>query len=190
LKRMRERDDRVWIATDASRVGFDMPDVRVVIHIGLKSKSRDQIQESGRGGRDGMRSEGIVMRAVQRFSREVIGIGERWIEEEMKECVRKDVCRRRVINREMDRRSDRFGCDVGEQKCDVCQGRAKGEKRGRMVVWKNKEDLRARQVRRVDEKEVQRERALHDWSNDSIEEEEEEDNQDRVKVWNDDRVRV
>ena len=41
LKRMGERDDRVWIATDASRVGFDMPDVRVVIHIGLKNKSRD-----------------------------------------------------------------------------------------------------------------------------------------------------
>ena len=41
LKRMKERDDRVWIATNASRVGFDMPDVRVVIHIGLKNKSRD-----------------------------------------------------------------------------------------------------------------------------------------------------
>ena len=75
------------------------------------------------------------MRAVQKFSREVIGIGNRWVEEEMKECVRKDVCRRRVINKEMDRRGDRFGCDIGEQKCDVCQGRAKGEKRGRMDVW-------------------------------------------------------
>ena len=41
LKRMRERDDRVWIATNASRVNFDMPDVRVAIHIGLKNKSRD-----------------------------------------------------------------------------------------------------------------------------------------------------
>jgi len=38
---MRERDDRVWIATNVLRVCFDMPDVRVVIHIGLKNKSRD-----------------------------------------------------------------------------------------------------------------------------------------------------
>ena len=137
-----------------------------------------------------MRSEGIIMRAVQKFSREVIGIGERWVEEELKECVRRDVCRRKVINREMDGRGDRFGCEVGEQKCDVWKGRAKGEKRGRMVVWNDEEDFKARQVRRVDEKEVQRERALHDLSNDSIEEEEEEDNWDRVRVLNDDRVRV
>ena len=41
LKRMRERDDRVWIVTNASGVDFDTPDVRVVIHIGLKNKSRD-----------------------------------------------------------------------------------------------------------------------------------------------------
>jgi len=137
-----------------------------------------------------MRSEGIIMRAVQKFSREVIGIGNRWVEEELKECVRRDVCRRKVINREMDGRGDRFGHEVGEQKCDVCQGWAKGEKRGRMVVWNDEEDLRARQVRRVDEKEVQREKALYDLSNDSIEEEEEEDKQDRVKVLNDDTVGI
>jgi len=137
-----------------------------------------------------MRSEGIIMRAVQKFSREVIGIGDRWVEGELKECVRRDVCRRRVIKREMDGRGDSFGCEVGEQKCDVCQGKAKGEKRGRMVVWNDEEDFRARQVRRVDEKEVQRGRALYDLSNDSIEGEEEEDNEDRVRVLNDDRVRV
>ena len=41
-----------------------------------------------------------------------------------------------------------------------------------MVVWNDEEDFGARQVRRVDEREVQRERALYDLSNDSIEEEE------------------
>jgi len=137
-----------------------------------------------------MRSEVIIMRALQKFGREVIGIGERWVEEEMKEYVRGDICRRRVIDREMDGRGNRFGCKVGEQRCNVCQGRARGEKRKRMIVWNDEEDLRARQAIRVDEKEVQRERALYDMSNDSIEEEEGEVNQDRVRVLNDERVRV
>jgi len=51
LKGMREGDDRVWVATNAFGVGIDMPDGRVVIHIGLKNKSTDYIQESGRADR-------------------------------------------------------------------------------------------------------------------------------------------
>jgi len=63
----------------------------------------------------------------------VIGIGEGWVESEMKEFIAADVCRRIVIDREMDGRGDRLGCKVGKQRCDVCQGRARGQKRRRVV---------------------------------------------------------
>ena len=68
LKRMREGEERVWVATNALGVGIDIPNIRVVIHIGAKNKVRDYVQESGRAGRDGSKSEGIIMRAVQRLS--------------------------------------------------------------------------------------------------------------------------
>ena len=164
LKRMREGDERVWVATNALGVGIDIPNIRVVIHIGVKEKMRDYVQESGRAGRDSERSEGIIMRSVQKFSREVIGIGERWVEEEMREYVKGEVCRRKVIDREMDGRGDRMGCEVGELRCDVCKGQVRGGKRRRMVVNNKGDELRATQVRRIREREEERTRVLYDIS--------------------------
>ena len=111
------------------------------------------------------------MRAVQRFGTGVIGVGERWVENEMKELMGGDVCRRVVIDREMDGRGDRFGCEVGEERCDVCQGRARGRKRRRMVVWNDEEDIRPTQLMRVQERERLRERSLYDLSSDGVVEE-------------------
>ena len=166
LERMRQGDERVWVATNALGVGIDIPNIRVVIHVGVKRKVRDYVQESGRGGRDGQRSEGIIMRSVQRFGNQTIGIGEGWVEEEMKELVKGEVCRRKVIDREMDGRGDRWGCEIGEERCDVCQGRARGGKRRRMVVNNDEEDLRATQVVRVREREQERVNRLYDLSSD------------------------
>ena len=38
------------------------------------------------------------------------------------------------MDREMDGRGDRTGCEMGEERCDVCQGRPRGEKRRRIRV--------------------------------------------------------
>lgn len=67
LKRTREGDERVLVATNALDVGIDIPKIRVVIRFGVKKTIRDYVQESGRAGRDKMRSEGLIMRVVQRF---------------------------------------------------------------------------------------------------------------------------
>ena len=52
---------RVVVASNAFGLGIDQPDVRVVIHIGPIHRMRDYGQESGRGGRDGQRSEAIIL---------------------------------------------------------------------------------------------------------------------------------
>jgi len=54
-------DGRVIVATNAFGLGIDEPDIRVVIHVGPIYQKRRYGQESGRAGRDGQRSEGIIM---------------------------------------------------------------------------------------------------------------------------------
>jgi superfamily II DNA helicase RecQ len=43
------------------RLGVDVPDVRLVVHAGMPNQSRDYVQESGRAGRDGIRSQAVVV---------------------------------------------------------------------------------------------------------------------------------
>jgi hypothetical protein len=40
-------------------------------------------------------------------------------------------CRRVVLDEQMDGRVDRIVCEVGEEKCDICQGSLRGVKRNR-----------------------------------------------------------
>jgi superfamily II DNA helicase RecQ len=59
-------DGQVVVATNAFGLGIDRPDVRVVIHIGPIYQMRNYSQESGRAGRDGKRSEAIILMPVER----------------------------------------------------------------------------------------------------------------------------
>jgi superfamily II DNA helicase RecQ len=49
---------------NAFGLGVDVPDVRVVIHAGAIYQMRNYSQESGQGGRDGKRSEAIMVMRV------------------------------------------------------------------------------------------------------------------------------
>ncbi|KAK6591474.1 hypothetical protein H4I95_12188 [Botrytis cinerea] len=59
-------DGRVVVATNAFGLGIDRPDVRVVVHIGPIYQMRNYSQESGRAGRDGKRSDAIILMPVGR----------------------------------------------------------------------------------------------------------------------------
>lgn len=63
LKKLVEYQERVFVATNALGLGIDAPYIRVVVHVGVRSKIRDYGQESGRAGRDGHKSEAIVLRS-------------------------------------------------------------------------------------------------------------------------------
>jgi superfamily II DNA helicase RecQ len=53
--------ERVIVASNAFGLGIDRPDVRAVIHVGPIHQMKSYGQESGRAGRDGQRSEAIIM---------------------------------------------------------------------------------------------------------------------------------
>ncbi|KAL2835637.1 P-loop containing nucleoside triphosphate hydrolase protein [Aspergillus pseudodeflectus] len=48
-------------ATNALGMGVDIPDIRVIFHIGMPRTLLDYAQESGRAGRDGQASEAIII---------------------------------------------------------------------------------------------------------------------------------
>jgi superfamily II DNA helicase RecQ len=52
---------RVIVATSALGMGMDIPDVRCIIHIDWPFTMLDYAQESGRAGRDGLRSEAVLI---------------------------------------------------------------------------------------------------------------------------------
>jgi len=133
--------ERVFTATNALGLGIDAASIRVVIHVGLKDKMREYAQESGRAGRDGLKSEAITLRGywVGRDGKRKVEKG--WkMEASMKDSIEGKECRRVVLDKEMDGRSDRRGCEVEEEKCDVCDSKVRGRKRRWVEVEGARED--------------------------------------------------
>jgi RecQ family ATP-dependent DNA helicase len=131
-------DGRVVIATNAFGLGIDEPNVRCVIHVGTIYRLRSFAQESGRAGRDGARSQSIIMmpqgmaESLQKVRPRPISRvrGGRQTESEKRMAEAEKVqrfmsgarCRRVYLDEEMDGRRDRIGCEDGEEACDVCVG--------------------------------------------------------------------
>jgi len=63
LQQLTNGQEQVFAATNALGLGIDAQSIRVVVHVGISKKMRNYVQESGRAGRDGLKSEAIIMRA-------------------------------------------------------------------------------------------------------------------------------
>lgn len=104
---------RIVVATIAFGMGLDCPSVRQVIHWGPSSDIESFIQETGRGGRDGMLSSSLVL----------FGKGDmQHVSDSMQSyCTNSKVCRRKLLFHDFDGFSEiKFPCKSCLC-CDVCQ---------------------------------------------------------------------
>lgn len=122
---VKEKDGTI-VSTNVLGLGLDIRDIRAVVHAGGPRLVREFGQESGRAGRDGLRSISVVVvaglkaekqRRTRSNTRE-----EGWFEAEMEEYIYGDGCRREVIDRVMDGQVGRTECGAGEERCDRCGG--------------------------------------------------------------------
>jgi ferredoxin len=109
------------MATNTLGLGINVPDIRVVLHLEMPYRMAEYAQQSGRAGRDGQRSEAIVIlldaQGISRKPRPLISA-----HAATDDYIRGDVYRRVILDSVIDGRDDCTGCEEGEELCDVCQG--------------------------------------------------------------------
>ena len=120
------RKERVIVATSALGMGVDIADVRCIIHMDWPFSMLDYAQESGRAGRDNLRSEAIliVQQGQQRIDDKKQEADQGLVREYVQGQGDKVGCRRIVLDGYLDGNKSRSGCkdDESEQMCDVCCG--------------------------------------------------------------------
>jgi ATP-dependent DNA helicase RecQ len=129
LEQFLEADAAVMVATIAFGMGVDKPDVRFVIHADPPASIEAYWQEIGRAGRDGDPAEGITLYGAADMSWALRRIGERDVDEAVKQAQVKKVrqlyalldgtgCRAATVRRY-------FGEEGVEAcgQCDLCTGR-------------------------------------------------------------------
>jgi superfamily II DNA helicase RecQ len=115
-----KKQGKLIVATNALGMGIDVPDVRVVLHIGLPRQLRDYVQESGRAGRDGQASQAVLI--SPRDMKEGRGLGraeQKGVDISMLAFTQGSSCRRLLLDEVMDG-SGPGPCEAGEAACDVC----------------------------------------------------------------------
>jgi superfamily II DNA helicase RecQ len=145
-----EEESRVAVATNAMGLGINTGDTRGVVHAGMPEDLADYAQESGRGGRDELGSEAIVVLPVGEEAAAKIrrGVNSRVIrrgrpgpaviyhhkkdrpptQEENEKAAEVEEfvhgrCRRVALEQSMDGNFERSGCMPDEEACDLCDGR-------------------------------------------------------------------
>jgi superfamily II DNA helicase RecQ len=150
VERLIRGEERVFTATNALGLGVDAPSIRGVVHVGKLKRLRDYAQESGRAGRDGAKSEAIILHKVSEDRRGMItdNMGQ-WAEAEMVQFVQTEGCRRIVLDRVMDGNTRRVGCVAGEEKCDACERREDGRRMEQRQTVVRRQSVSIRTVERM-----------------------------------------
>jgi superfamily II DNA helicase RecQ len=121
--------DRIIIATNVLGLGIDVPDIRVVIHVGIVWRLKDYGQESGRAGRNGQSSKAIIIIATR--DRQPIEVAPKpeqgWVD--IREFISSTICRRIILDQVMDGRIDREQCEEGEERCNIYQQKDEEERK-------------------------------------------------------------
>lgn len=111
---------RLIVATNALGLGINVPDVRLVIHVGLPYEIRAFAQESGRLGRDGKRGQSVVICGKVDGQKSFTQAQQSKRDAEMVEYARGTRCRRFILDKAMDGVERESGCKPIEEMCDVC----------------------------------------------------------------------
>jgi superfamily II DNA helicase RecQ len=116
LQRWVDRETRVIVGTNALGLGIDVADVRLVVHVEVGYDLMNYGQESGRAGRDGRRSEAIVLLAEDRIMSKYKDTDHRL----MWEYMLTEGCRRVKLDQFLDGNLDTVECVEGQEACDNC----------------------------------------------------------------------
>lgn len=113
LERFRGGPAQVVVATSALGMGVDIPDIRSIIHLGRPRTLLDYAQESGRAGRDGQRSEAIIIQPASRegaapWEQEASVREQERVREYMQTGADQCGCRRVVLDHYLDGRVDGY----------------------------------------------------------------------------------
>lgn len=134
---------RVIVATSALGMGVDIPDIRYIIHMDWPRTMLDYAQESSRAGRDGLASEAVIIgqegdkgQADDAQTAEEQQLVKRYTGREN----RRLVCRRKILDKYLDKREDRIRCEAGEEACDIYRGTEDRETEDKKVETQDEVD--------------------------------------------------
>ena len=104
---------KIMVATSGFGVGIDYSSVRMVVCFGMPYSIEDMVQQFGRGGRDGARSEAILLPLVNFDNSHCTENVRAYAETE-------SICRRMFISELMDSCPVDCFASGGMEKCDIC----------------------------------------------------------------------